>query len=573
MRIDGQLNIPAAVMTNVSDLLGRLNTGDVIKARVLEVTSDEVLLRLFDGSVLKAATAENLEVQAGQTLQLTVTAKAEGTLFLETVRNSTQYVQLKPDMLKSMLAALSIKPDAQNMALAAEFLKAGVQATTEHFNQAADLMKSFTGINAEKAVFITSKGLSENKEMLDLLSRLLDGNLKLGQQLKDLRSAIDNISQNASLADNTSEPEGTGLSGKLHTAGQSGQNSFSEFAVTQKGTESTLSTANGTSASQQQNNLTQNAAAHSAANTAAGNSEATPLLATGDTAEIPKESSFNVTVSGENITEGDSEGTMAPLFARKSATTDPAFPPDGQLENSDTYSLLKAQQASAGNTAKELAGLHEQQSNPFEKLKAVVKELFIDIDSDHLASELDINKFHAELNNRLEMLKAAIQAADPAGVTDREQLSANTAMLDDSMKLLNHLNNNHFYYYQLPVNLSGQDTTAELYVMKRKQSRKTIDPRNTVLFVSLDTNHIGRIETLLDVKEQNVSIHLRTEHPKIRDYIKENIKYLYEGLMNCGFKLVNIQYAILDSASTPVNVEQVLSKMIDSSYSKVDMRI
>ncbi len=568
MRIDGQLNIPAAVMTNVSDLLGRLNTGDVIKARVLEVTSDEVLLRLFDGSVLKAATAENLEVQAGQTLQLTVTAKAEGTLFLETVKNSTQYVQLKPDMLKSMLAALSIKPDTQNMALAAEFLKAGVQATTEHFNQAADLMKSFTGINTEKAVFITSKGLSENKDMLDSLSRLLDGNLKLGQQLKELLSAIDNISQNASLAENTSEPEGTGLSGKLLTAGQSGQNSFSELAVTQKGAESTLNTANAASA-----------AANSAANTAAsnsgaaGNSEATPSPVPGEAAAIPKESVFNVPVSGENITDSDSEGTIAPLFARKSATTDPAFHPDGPVENSDTDSLLKAQQASAGNAGKELAGLHEQKSDPFGKLKAIVKELFIDIDSDHLASELDISKFHAELNNRLEMLKAAIQAADPTGVTDREQLSANTALLDDSIKLLNHLNNNHFYYYQLPVNLSGQDTTAELYVMKRKQSRKKIDPRNTVLFVSLDTNHIGRIETLLDVKEQNVSIHLRTEHPKIRDYIKENIKYLYEGLTNCGFKLVNIQYAILDSASTPVNIEQVLSKMVDSSYSKVDMRI
>src|SRR5512138_1144426 len=122
MRVDGLQNIQAAIRTNVADLMSRLETGDVIKAKVLEITSDEVLLRLFDGSVLKAAAGEDLEAKVGQTLKLTVTSKSEGTLFLETIKDQSQIGALKPDLLKNLLSALNLKSTSKNLELAAEFI-------------------------------------------------------------------------------------------------------------------------------------------------------------------------------------------------------------------------------------------------------------------------------------------------------------------------------------------------------------------------------------------------------------------------------------------------------------------
>ena len=41
-------------MTDAVSLAQKLDTGDVLRAMVLEITSDEVLLRLSGGGVLKA---------------------------------------------------------------------------------------------------------------------------------------------------------------------------------------------------------------------------------------------------------------------------------------------------------------------------------------------------------------------------------------------------------------------------------------------------------------------------------------------------------------------------------------
>lgn len=457
MRIDGLSNAPAGIRTNVADLLDRLDTGDVIKARVLEITSSEVVLRLFDGSVLKAATAEGLEAKVGQTLTLAVTSRSEGTLFLETVKDTIQLNSIKPDILKIMLEALQIKPDAKNMELAAEFTKAGISASAAQYDKAAGLMESFKGLNAEKAVFMASKGIQADQIKLELLTKLLDGDLKLGEQLKELQNALNSLGRTI------------------------GKNTANDALA---------------------------AKASSASNTTAqALQQATALNGTAAEAQTSPVQVFNKT-----------------------------------------------------------------DSNP-SALKEAVTELFVNINSDKLASDLDVKKLHIDLNTKLDMLKAVIQTSNLTGLTGSEGITATTTLLEDSIKLLNQLNSNSILYFQLPVNLSGYNTTAELYVMKRQQKKKRIDPHNTVMFVSLDTNNLGRVETLLDVKGKNVSINLRTEKQQINDFVKENIKHLYSGLANCGYKLVDIKYALIDSPAKPIKLEQLLTKMIDSNYSKVDMRI
>jgi hypothetical protein len=198
MRIDGASKSSAAVNANVGDLMSRLDAGDVIKAKVLEITSDEAVLRLFDGTVMKAKLAERLDAKAGQTITLSVASKSEGTLILETVKDMNNRLQIKPDILKNILDALNLKPDNKNMEVASELMKAGQPVTRDSIGKALQLMETVKELTADKAVFLSSRNINGSQLDSDLINKLLNGELKLGRLLVELRNAIEQAPGNAS---------------------------------------------------------------------------------------------------------------------------------------------------------------------------------------------------------------------------------------------------------------------------------------------------------------------------------------------------------------------------------------
>ena len=109
--------------------------------------------------------------------------------------------------------------------------------------------------------------------------------------------------------------------------------------------------------------------------------------------------------------------------------------------------------------------------------------------------------------------------------------------------------------------------------MNRRQNKKKIDPNNTIMFISLDTVNMGRVEALLDIKSRNVTVNLRTENKQINEFIKTQIKDLYAGLAACGYKLAGVRYAVIDAASTPIQQERLLDGIARENYGKVDYRI
>jgi hypothetical protein len=618
MRVDGSSNIQAAIRTKVADLIGRLETGDVIKAKVLEVTSDEVLLRLFDGSVLKAAAGEALDAKVGQTLMLAVTSKTEGTLFLETLKIQSQMNAIKPDLLKNLLTSLNLNPNTKNLELAAEFIKAGVLPTEGQFEKASVLMKDYKGLNAEKAVFMAYNGIEPNRVNPELLSKLLDGELKLGNQLKELQATLNNVRRtgaNSVLNNATANAileaataalaEKAALTGKAALSGKpaSALNStvFPKIAETDpavSGTQSSQQSQTSSSAKNTEPSVSNPQA--KSGNTAAGAFQSV----TGNTSAVQaanpdldawhapaaqedtkgKALSATITTHESAVSVQDSHKTNQ-LNSNRNSDASMA---SGNAEPEDTATLNRNSSEvfdRISNTADRLSceltddtARSPNKSDPIEadsllKLKDTIKELFVRLESGKMTGETDLSKIHRDLYDKLDTLGAAIHNSGLSGLSGGESVAAAANLLDDSAKLLNQLNSNSVLYYQMPVSLSGQNTTAELYIMKRRQSKKRIDPHNSVMFVSLDTNNLGRFETLIDVKGNNVTMNFRTERQEINDFIKENIKFLYTGLSASGYKLADIRYALIDSATPPLKLEQLLLKMMESNRSKVDMRV
>ncbi len=639
MRIDGASKSSAAVNANVGDLMSRLDAGDVIKAKVLELSSDEAVLRLFDGTVMKAKLSEKLNAKVGQTITLSVASKSEGTLILETVKDINNRFQIKPDILKNILEALKLKPDGKNMEVAAELMKTGQPVTRDSIDKALKLMETVKDLTADKAVFLSTKNIDGNQLDSSLANKLLNGELKLGRLLVELRNAIEQAPGNASEgaaasknADNApqalqgrssgdSGTTGSQAAGRISSQTPGPASSQASIDTSGRTTNQTTSQASGSSAARTDSDgnpavivsgsqssdvdiksQTQQTSASGGKAGMNAPGEASDQLAdavntrTGNVGPNPgqthgkglsgKSSEYaqGVDNSGGNIFTGSTERLAASGKAghAENAGNKAAFIvsaeniSEGSSESVSPKTPVNGRYAAAGAPSSDdafdsQAGVRST-PDALSKMNEAVNGVFVGSDSDKLASELEVDKLYKDLDKRLDAVKAAVHAAELQGA--KADIISNAAnMLSDTIKLIDQLNTGGLLYYQIPVKISDSSTTAELYVMKKHKNKKQIDPQNTVMFIALDTENLGRVETLIDLKGRNIGIQLRTEKQEINDYIKEYTKELYNGLSELGYKLTGIRFKVIDEPATPIKQERLLKEMEQGYMGRVDFRI
>ncbi len=527
MRINAVITEQAAAPKGLADILGKLATGDIVRAKVLEITSGELLLKLFDGSVLRAATASDIDTAPGENLELLVKGRNGGTLVLETVKKDAPLVQGSRNEAVKLLNDLNIKPDAHNLQLAGEIKETGINATRELFDKASQLLDKFKALTPEKAVFLTEKNISAEPRIMDAAIKLIEGNLKLGSQLEDLHAIISKLAEGS-----TAEKSTPGI----HS----------------------------------DDSMTNNEAMGRPQPRQSGNIE--------DTIDNSKKAIQNAVVNGEISTEADlietqqktADMKLNKLFYDRQDSTAVAkgipviMPGEAGGFNSidsDQELLIYKQKdpEENGREIKKLAG----------ELKEAFQRIFASTDSEKLSSELDVKKIYKEIFDKLDDIKHISQSLSQP---ERADITARANNIEEGIKLLNQISTNSVYV-QIPLNLSGFNTTSDLYIIKKDKSKKRVDPQNAVMLISLDTQNLGRVETLIDVKGKNVGINLRAEGQKVIDFIKENYRHLYSSLMDKGYRLVDVKYKLLEERTNPVNVERIVKKELSDGRMSVDLKI
>jgi len=133
----------------------------------------------------------------------------------------------------------------------------------------------------------------------------------------------------------------------------------------------------------------------------------------------------------------------------------------------------------------------------------------------------------------------------PQGVQIMEQVS----------QVLNHvrvLNNiEHLVYMQLPIILNEQETTAELYVFKKK-GKKQIDPENVNLLMTLELEHMGRWEGLINIQNKDVYIKMDVPGEEQKGFLGANTVALHKLLHEIGFNLKNPTITFTGEGTTPL---------------------
>lgn len=521
MRIENWPFIATENRVDTGSLLSQLLTGDLIKALVLEISASEAVLRLSDGSVLKAATGDDVEIKAGQTITLVVKSKTDTLIELETVKNSSSNTASIQPKLSKILEALNIKPDDTSLKVAAEFLKYGIMPDADEIMKAVELIGDSGSMDAEKAVYIISKNINMSKTDAATLASFLDGDLKLGKILDELLRALGENTGQKQSPTQSNMPAATS-SGKLaHESAQS------------------------LSALQKQEALS--AAMHTPAH------EATD-------AHAPTETSVSALVAGTDTSASET----SPESINKAAS-EPAN--DATLAFSDTD--IDEMPGDKGSAEKATSG--KEYDDKVSELKSSISKLFIKINKELSSKDLDIPKAMEKVDELLKNADSLLKSPEQHQEHDGALKAATAA--GDTIRLLDTLNAGNVYYYQLPVNMAGSKSTAELYVMKRRKGGRKIDPQDSVLFLSLDTVSLGRIEVLTELKGNGISISLRTKSKEVNDFIKANIKSLYSGLQECGRKLVSVRYSIIGEPSDLCAQGKILLETVKAKHARVDLRI
>lgn len=545
MRIDGLITGQALNQANISDILSRLNIGDVIKAKVLEMTSGELMLKLFDGTVFKAALTSEIDTKPGDLLELTVSGKSDGSITMETVKKNLKSETLQNE-IKKLLISMEITPKPENIKLAVEFKAAGVKILPEVFEKAVEMLKKFSELSPEKAVFLAAKGIRPEEGRIDTLVKLLEGRLKLGKQLDDLQSVISSIEEGVTAGNKAEKPFVMPAEAVVAPIG-----TLNKAAIRPQETSKTaLST--------ELRNLPIAAPAGEDVDVVNLISNIASLKSDGSntgTDPTPMRKAVNETVShAAHLTPVVTAAAELPEKVNLTDVTDDELKitkPDNEQTKESGLKILK------------------DEAESLDKLKTTFKSMFVNTDSEELKSDLDVKKLYKDIIEKLDIIKST---ARYAGFSGADEITARVNNINDGIKLMNQINNNTAYY-QIPLNISGYKTTGELYVLKREQTRKRIDPRDVTMFISLDTQNIGRIETVIDIKGKNVSMNLRAEEQQIIEFIKENYKDLYNSLVGKGYRLVDVKYRLIEDETNPVNMERNIKKELDSGRYSLDMRI
>jgi len=538
VRIESSENV-LIQQTGALDILSRLDTGDTLRARVVDITANELLLKLFDGTLINAGTMTPIDAKKGELLDFIVKNKVNNQLFLEIMKDGVQNAAQPnvEDEIKNKLAQLGIKPDRRNMETAAELRANGTQLNAENITKVVDAVLRFKNLGIAKAAYLVSNNIIPEEKSITSLNRFVEGRVRLSSELLDLAS---------SLAEIQDKDVAFAILKKLNAMDYPSQKSGETSDVST----SPIHYENGKIYNSQKN-------WHIEGNVAQKSEK--------EHWSRKPELSRNGNIVTENLDKTvknvDIEGNEILQLKKKTADF-VNYKENIEKSEKELADFLNVILASQGSRS---AGKGRSETNNVAQvIKKSFEKMFAKINEEVEGRDINVKEFYRDIYKKLEIVRKVLEETDIPG---KQEILNKVDNIKSDINFLNELNK-HTVYFQIPLKIFDKNTNGELYILKRNNGRKRIDPQNATVFLSLDTENLGQVDSLISVNKKNVSLNFRLEKNEIIDYIKENYIQLYEGLAKKGYKLVDIKYRLIDEKVNLLNAREVLEKEIERTRNR-----
>ena len=180
-----------------------------------------------------------------------------------------------------------------------------------------------------------------------------------------------------------------------------------------------------------------------------------------------------------------------------------------------------------------------------ENLKKGLTEKFL-LTPDEVGEDGQVEKLYERLDSQLSRMNQALQGM----AKENPALSQSIQNLSSNVEFMNQLNQ-MFTYVQLPLKLSGQEATGELYVYTNKKNLAKKDGQVSAL-LHLDLKHLGEIDIHVSLRDSHVSTKFCLSDEKALDLVAANIDTLNQRLMKRGYSM-DASFEQKDKAQHPID--------------------
>ncbi len=514
MRITNQqiLNQATADVRKVSDgSTDTLTKGQVLKAIVRDVMQDGLVLELRNGSLLKATIADGVTYSKGDTQTF------------EVVENGY------PALLKSLgeEAAKTLEQTLEGL-----FKGSGEQVTPEKMGAAKALLSFGQPISKEGI-----NSLLETSKQVDTLKGLIESDII---KLEDIppKSPVKQIlisfyknsgSDQASAADkNTSEL--TSLLKSSQSADQTPASGLRQGA-----------------SAPQQDVLREGADA--ARLQTSRNIEQTPLES--QKATLDQNSNQETAQTIEKLANMLGQVDYQKLAFHKSAG----------MENS-VFNLAMLEKLVFGKETigKQVGALIETLNASFKDLPDSVKVLLEDLKGLDLGKDAETEK---ALQKVLDSLEKSVSKESESLETLKEDLTS----VKQSVSYMREMNSS-MTYMQIPVRIDQNMHSVDFFMKKRRGNDRSSD--ELTIFISLDTQHIGTVQSLIEYQKNNLKIQFRVGNEETVDYLENQKDALMDSLSEITDQNISVSFIVRDSAQSTLDT---IAEISATEAAGIDVRV
>ncbi len=522
-------------------LLAKAKVGDVIRAQVVSKSGSEVILSIGEGKPVTANMLIPLELTEGKVVDFIINEKRDGKIFIETLKSNpgNSLSALSREQLNSLLASLNLSNNPRNVEIINELTARELPVTRERVQAVLNHISKNPGLDVQKAVFLTCRGIEPNEKSIGMLAQYTEGKAVLGNQLRAITNLIDNLSETeivmlyeklSALPKKNSAVGHTAAA--LHKEVQglqtSGQSQGSE-ALTQIGKDilPAIKQALLDSIDQQIKN---------------GLPEIRSEINNLNTHQL-KQQINNIEPNGVQNFLGKLPEALKNLFQQ----------------------ILKIKTEEIYKTDLKQPEVRASTEHVREEIKAVFEKHFVSNKSETLAKDLQVSASYKEILVKLDILKGVLSTGE-----GRNEMLALTGQAEENIRFMNSMSQ-YNTFIQIPLNIWGQHTNGELYILKK--SRKKIDPSNASILMSLQMPNIGLTEVLVNLTGRAVGFTFRVQDEEIASLIRENTTSLVEALNQKGYSIVNIDCGIIQKKTGLPEMDKVLVLSGRTKRLSFDMRV
>ncbi|OGO78019.1 MAG: hypothetical protein A2Y23_13625 [Clostridiales bacterium GWB2_37_7] len=527
MRITAQQQLN--IKPQLADFLSKLEVGDTIKGKLVELLGQSISIKTASGQVFTAALMQSVELKPGQVVELNINSITEQGIFAELKTENQKTILNEDAKLQQLLKQMDIKPEENNLQAAKLLLKFNMSVTKENITNLINTQKSMESLakgDAPKAIALLQSELNINNTEVTKLVKIAAA---LEPQSKEILKALQMNKEMPVV-------EVKALQNEANDAEPKPQ-------VLPKQAEVRRTMDNGPKAVLQQ-------------------------LA----AEVTKQGIEQDIVSQEPRLE-KLINTITKVFEAVSQAKPEQAAYMLSKELKITPAIVKAivdNKNGENMLSKQLEGF-EKLVEALERNQVDVKEMKQELKKLFIKPELLQDKEQVTKN-----FKDIVKLGTKLESLIREQGLENqldTSVLQDAknnMDFIKNINTN-INYIQIPLDITDNKTTAEIYVFNDKKKSKAINPENATILIALDLNKLGHIESLISVVKKNVSITFKVEKEDFKKIINNTVEALKQALEARGYSLNPLKLIDIEEKFNLLELEELTNMDLGQRY--LDIRV